>query len=91
MSCGGTNFLRQGNTEIHFTNYNLRNLSDSTPIRIDRIVVYAATGAVLFRGGRIMARRGKQTGNNNPAQEERSGYARALVSRAFPVFHQPRR
>ena len=48
VSCGGTNFLRQGNTEIHFTNYNLRNLSASTPIRIDRIVVYAATGAVLF-------------------------------------------
>lgn len=48
VSCGGTNFLRQGNTEIHFTNYNLRNLSESVPIRIDRIVVYAATGAVLF-------------------------------------------
>jgi hypothetical protein len=48
VSCGGTNFLRQGNTEIHFTNYNLRNQNASTPIRVDRIVVYAATGVVLF-------------------------------------------
>jgi len=46
--CGGTNFLRLGGTEIHFTNYNLRNLSSTIPIRIDRVVVFAATGAVLF-------------------------------------------
>lgn len=48
VACGGTNFLRRGDTEIHFTNYNLRNLNATTPIRIERVVVYLATGAVLF-------------------------------------------
>jgi hypothetical protein len=46
-ACGLANHLRQGGTEIHFTSYALRNLG-STPITIDRLEVFAGTGAVVF-------------------------------------------
>ena len=48
VSCNATNFTRQGGSEIHLTNLNVRNVSVATPIRIDRIVVYDATATVLF-------------------------------------------
>lgn len=48
VSCGGSNFLRLAGTEIQFTSYNLRNLSSTTPITIERLVFFDATGSVLF-------------------------------------------
>ena len=51
VRCGGSNFLRQGGTEIHFTSYSLRNLSSTTPITIERLTFFDATGSVLFDSG----------------------------------------
>jgi hypothetical protein len=48
VRCGGNNFLRQGGAEIHFTAYNFRNVSSTTPITIDRLTFFDANGAVLF-------------------------------------------
>ena len=47
VRCGATNHLRQGGTEVHTTNLNLRNF-DEAPITIERLRVFDATGAVLF-------------------------------------------
>ncbi len=47
VRCGATNHLRQGGTEIHTTNLNLRNFGDA-PITIQRLRFFDATGAVLF-------------------------------------------
>ena len=51
VRCGGSHFLRLGGTEIHFTTYNLRNLSSTTPITIERVVFLDAAGGVLFDSG----------------------------------------
>jgi hypothetical protein len=48
IRCGGSNFIRQSGTEIHFTFYNLRNVSATTPITIERLTFFDASGAVLF-------------------------------------------
>jgi hypothetical protein len=48
VRCGGSNHLRQGGTEIHTTNYNLRNFDPAQPVTIDRLRFFDATGAVLF-------------------------------------------
>src|SRR5688572_32814226 len=48
VRCGGNNFLRQGGTEIQFTSYSLRNLSSTTPITVERLTFFDATGSVLF-------------------------------------------
>ena len=48
VRCGGSNFLQQNGAESHSTSYNFRNLSSTTPITIDRIVFWDATGGVLF-------------------------------------------
>jgi hypothetical protein len=48
LRCGGTSFLRQGGTEAQFTAWDLRNLSSTTSITVERVTFYAATGAVLF-------------------------------------------
>jgi hypothetical protein len=48
VRCGGSNHLRQGGSEIHFTSYNLRNVSSTTPITIERLTFFDANGSVLF-------------------------------------------
>lgn len=48
VRCGGSNHLRQGGAEIHFTSYNLRNVSSTTPITVDRLTFFDANGSVLF-------------------------------------------
>jgi len=48
IRCGGNNFLRLGGTEIQFTAYVIRNLSSTTPITVERLTFFDATGAVLF-------------------------------------------
>lgn len=51
VRCGGNNFLRLNGTEIHFTAYNFRNLSSTTPVTIERLTFFDANGAVLFDSG----------------------------------------
>lgn len=51
VRCGGNNFLRLNGTEIQFTAYNLRNMSSTTPITIERLTFFDATGSVLFDSG----------------------------------------
>lgn len=48
LRCGGTNSLRMSGTEAQFTAWDLRNLSSTTPITIERVTFFAATGTVLF-------------------------------------------
>jgi hypothetical protein len=48
LRCGGTSSLRLGGTEAQFTAWDLRNLSSTTPITIERVTFFAATGTVLF-------------------------------------------
>jgi hypothetical protein len=48
VRCGGNSLLRLGGAEVHFISYTLRNLSSATPITIDRITFFDATGSVLF-------------------------------------------
>lgn len=48
LRCGGSNHLRQGGTELHFTSYNLRNFSTTTPITVERLTFFDANGMVLF-------------------------------------------
>ena len=48
VRCGGNNFLRLSNTEIHFTSYFLRNFDSTEPIIIDRMRFFDATGAILL-------------------------------------------
>ncbi len=47
VRCGATNHLRRSDTEVHFTNLNLRNFG-AAPITIERLRFFDATGAVLF-------------------------------------------
>ena len=47
VRCGGNNFLRLGDTEIHFTFYHLRNFDSTNPITIDRMRFFDANGTVL--------------------------------------------
>jgi len=51
LRCGGISFLRQGGGEAQFTNWDLRNLSSTTSITVERVTFFAATGAVLFDSG----------------------------------------
>lgn len=51
VRCGGNNLLRLSGTEIHFTSYTLRNLSSTTPITVERLTFFDATGSVLFDSG----------------------------------------
>jgi hypothetical protein len=48
LRCGGTSSLRLSGTEAQFAAWDLRNLSSTTPITIERVTFFAATGAVLF-------------------------------------------
>jgi len=48
VRCAGSNSLRLAGTEIQYASYNLRNLNSATPITIERMTVFAATGQVLF-------------------------------------------
>lgn len=48
LRCGGTSSLRLGGTEAQFAAWDLRNLSSTTPITVERVTFFAATGAVLF-------------------------------------------
>ena len=47
VGCGGSHFLRLGNTELQTSFYNLRNFNDDIALRIDRIRFYNATGALV--------------------------------------------
>ena len=47
VRCGGSNHLRQGGTELHFTSYNLRNFG-TAPITVERLTFFDANGMVLF-------------------------------------------
>jgi len=47
VRCGATSHLRQGGSEVHFTNLNLRNFG-AAPITIERLRFFDATGALLF-------------------------------------------
>jgi len=51
VRCGGNNFLRLGGTEIQYTTYTIRNVSSTTPITIERLTFFDATGSVLFDSG----------------------------------------
>jgi len=48
VRCAGSNSVRLAGTEIQYASYNLRNLNSATPITIERMTVFAATGQVLF-------------------------------------------
>ena len=48
VRCGGSHHLRQNGAELHFTSYNFRNFNADTPITIERLTFFDATGAVLF-------------------------------------------
>jgi len=48
IRCGGSNFLRLSGAEIHFTSYVFRNFDSTTPITINRMRFFDATGVVLF-------------------------------------------
>jgi hypothetical protein len=45
--CGGNHFTRLDGTEIHTTSYAWRNYDPSISIRINRVRIYDATGAIL--------------------------------------------
>lgn len=47
LACGGNHFNRLGGTEAQRSSYVLRNYGD-TPIRIEQMTMYDATGAVIF-------------------------------------------
>lgn len=47
IACGGNHFNRLGGTEAHRTTYVFRNYGD-TPIRIEQMSIYDATGAIIF-------------------------------------------
>jgi hypothetical protein len=51
LRCGGISFLRQGGGEAQYTNWDLRNLSSTTPVTVERVTFFAASGAVLFDSG----------------------------------------
>lgn len=51
VRCGGSQSLRLSGTEIQYASYNLRNFNAATPIAIERLTVYSATGEVLFDSG----------------------------------------
>jgi hypothetical protein len=51
VRCAGSNFQRLGGAEVHFSSYALRNLSSTTPITIERLTFFDATGSVLFDSG----------------------------------------
>ena len=48
LRCGGTSSLRLSGTEAQFAAWDLRNLSSTTPITVERVTFFAATGVVLF-------------------------------------------
>ena len=48
LRCGGNNFLRLGGAEIQWTAYVIRNVSSATPITVERLTFFDATGSVLF-------------------------------------------
>lgn len=48
LRCGGTNNSRLNGSEMQFTGWDLRNLSSTTSITVERVTIFAATGAVLF-------------------------------------------
>jgi hypothetical protein len=48
VRCGVNNFLRLGGAEMHFTSYVLRNFDSTTPIVINRMRFFDASGAVLL-------------------------------------------
>ena len=48
VRCGANNFLRLGGTEMHLTSYVLRNFDSTTPIVINRMRFFDATGAVIL-------------------------------------------
>jgi hypothetical protein len=48
VRCGGNQFIRQNGSEIHFTTYTIRNVSSTTPITVERLTFFDATGGVLF-------------------------------------------
>jgi hypothetical protein len=48
IRCGGNHFVRLGGTELHFVNYVFRNRSMQTPISVDRIVFFDATGQMIY-------------------------------------------
>jgi hypothetical protein len=51
VRCGGNNDLRLGGTDIQYTASTLRNLSSTTPITVERLMFFDATGSVLFDSG----------------------------------------
>jgi hypothetical protein len=51
VRCGGNSLLRLSGTEIHFTSYTVRNVSSKTPITVERLTFFDATGSVLFDSG----------------------------------------
>src|SRR5262245_26217712 len=48
VRCGGSNFLRLSGTEVQFATYLFRNFSSTTPITVERLLFFDATGSVLF-------------------------------------------
>jgi len=48
LSCGGTYYTRNGDTEIQRSTYILRNVSDAGVIYLNRVRVYNAKGSLLF-------------------------------------------
>lgn len=51
VRCGGNNLLRLSGAEVHFSSYTLRNLNSTTPITVERLTFFDATGNVLFDSG----------------------------------------
>ena len=48
LRCGGTNNVRLSGTEMQLTFWDVRNLSSTTPVSIDRVTIFDAAGNVLF-------------------------------------------
>ena len=48
VRCGGNNFLRVSNTEMHQTAYTLRNFDPAQPIVINGLRIFNATGAIIY-------------------------------------------
>src|SRR5687767_12490937 len=48
VRCTGANFLRLGNSEVHYTAYSLVNVDATTAVTINRMRFFDAQGNVLF-------------------------------------------
>ena len=48
LACGGNHFVRVGGTELHTTTYSLRNYASEGTITIESVVIYDASGTVIY-------------------------------------------